>query len=320
VELVRHRGEIGYVLSSFDGLSVVDLSDPASPVELGWIPTGEGQFVEDIELPPGQGTLAYLAAGERGIVIADLGDPANPVEVGTFPEEPVGVWDLALDGERLYAVTSDGVQVFDVSDPASPEALGLREATADFFPATVAAADGAVALADSLNAIELVDMTDPELPVDLGRLETADSLYGQRTSLALTEADERTVAVSSQEHFGGRVAVIDVEPGAPAEISSYQTRPQVRIGGVTVTGDLALVAYQEDGLRLLDLSDPESPVEVGHFRSFLGTDPADGLAIRDGAVAADVDLERGLVLLADATRGLLVLSLDDPLVLAALRR
>jgi len=312
VELVRHRGEVLHVLT-MDGLRRIDLADPAAPVELGWLPAGSDRFL-DLAFPPGDGPLVYLAAGERGIVIADLSDPSSPVELGTFPDAPE-VYRLAADGDRLYALAPAAVLVFDIANPGAPASLSELELDVSALAvANLAALDGVVYLLDVLNGLGLVDLTDPAAPVELGAIGGADALYGQSSSIALTSAGGRALALTSQEHFDGRVVVVDVAPGAPpAEIASYQTRPQVPIRGLTVAGDLAVVAHQQDGLRLLDLSDPASPIEVGHFASFRGTGPEDGRWLRDGAVAADVDLERGLVLLADASRGLLVLSLDENL-------
>jgi hypothetical protein len=75
-------------------------------------------------------------------------------------------------------------------------------------------------------------------------------------------------------------------------------------------GERALVTYYQDGLRVLDLADPTAPVEIAHYASWPGTGDAYGRDFYEGAVGVDHDAERGLVLLADSHRGLIVLRLD----------
>jgi hypothetical protein len=75
-------------------------------------------------------------------------------------------------------------------------------------------------------------------------------------------------------------------------------------------GEEALVTYYQDGLRVLDLSDPTAPVETAHFQTWPGPEPGYGRMFYEGALGVDYDSDRDLVLLADTHRGLLVLSLD----------
>lgn len=158
--------------------------------------------------------------------------------------------------------------------------------------------------------ISVVDLSDPLTPREIGAFEGA-ALDGG--SLALVQVGDRLVALGLAEDFGPHLLVVDVDPGSPTafeELASYERRPQVSARAIIAFGDRALVAYGQDGLRVLDLGDAANPDEIGHFSSWLGTGDAYGRAFFEGAISAAHDAERDLVLVGDRQRGLLVLALE----------
>lgn len=98
------------------GLRVIDVSDPATPVEVGVWPGVAGNVYL-------AGNYAYVAAG--GLRVIDVSNPAAPVEVGAISAN--GHLHVAEDPSigRTYAyVTGEGLQVVDVTDPTAPRAVG----------------------------------------------------------------------------------------------------------------------------------------------------------------------------------------------------
>jgi len=59
-----------------EGLSIVDMSDPTAPVEVGYLEFRG--YVNDIFV---SGGLAYIANGRSGLRIVDVSEPTTPVEV-----------------------------------------------------------------------------------------------------------------------------------------------------------------------------------------------------------------------------------------------
>lgn len=129
-----------------NGLSIVDVSDPAAPVYLAHLPaTGEGisdtrqlQVCAGSELPGGDPERLYLLRtnGQVSIEIQDVSDPAAPALLSTVFETGHTVdgrrqthkslWDCAtgigylegtVDGWRVPRV----LRIFDLSDPAAPK-------------------------------------------------------------------------------------------------------------------------------------------------------------------------------------------------------
>ena len=71
-------GDYAYIADSFNGLRVVDVSDPTNPQEVGFFdPTGptagQGVFFSD--------PYVYLADG-LGLLVLDVSDPTAPIEAG----------------------------------------------------------------------------------------------------------------------------------------------------------------------------------------------------------------------------------------------
>ncbi len=325
---LRHRGDLVYVIRGGDGLHIVDLADPAAPRDLGHLPAlypEVGEYYNDIKLAEREdGSLFALAASNiRGVVVMDVTAPEAPTEVLTFPEAPpeaedptVNVHSIFVDGQRLYFTVFDGIEIYDITDPAAPVELGgywLPDLdTLGGFVHDLYAEDG-VAYLDYWNrGLVVVDASvDPADPTLVGVFDA----YDRRTSHSnwVTTAGGRRVAIHGDEDFDAHLRVVDVDPDSATafeEIGAYQTRPEVSIHNVMALGEEALVTYYQDGLRVLDLSDPTAPVETAHFQTWPGPEPGYGRMFYEGALGVDYDSDRDLVLLADTHRGLLVLSLD----------
>jgi len=101
-------------------LSIVDVSDPAHPAEVGTLDlAGEGYRLHVA------GGIAYVAADEAGLRLIDVSDPAAPVEVGHV-DPPAGARSavIVVDGDEAFVASNSEngawVQKIDVSDPAHP--------------------------------------------------------------------------------------------------------------------------------------------------------------------------------------------------------
>jgi hypothetical protein len=329
---VRHLGTVAYVARGTDGLHVVDLADPAHPADLGHLPARypPDEYYNDVKITETDGGRVYalLASNLRGVVVVDVTDPGAPTEVGLFPAPPgadgaVNVHSLFGEGERMYVadISIAGLEIFDISDPVNPARLGAfvdpDVGSLGGFVHDLFVQDG-VAYLDYWNlGLVVVDAADPAAPAVLGVFDD----YPRRTSHSnwVTEAGGRRVAVHGDEDFDAHVRVIDVDPDSATafqEIGAYQTRPPVSVHNIMAVGELALVTYYQDGLRVLDLADPTSPVEVAHFDTWPGPEPGYGQSFYEGAIGVDHDAERELVLVADTHRGLLVLAMDGAVAAA----
>lgn len=96
------------------GLRVIDVSNPSSPKEVGFLELlGE---VHDIAV---LGNYAFLAAGEAGLWVIDVSNPASPKEAGALSGNAESVF--VQGGVAFVAAGASGLRFIDVSTPTLPK-------------------------------------------------------------------------------------------------------------------------------------------------------------------------------------------------------
>ena len=279
-------------------LRVMDLADPAAPVERGvfFPPVSVVDRVASVG-----GDIVYLtyhggSSKSGGVRIVDVSDPATPVEVGTFVTgSPVR--DAAVCGDYAYLLVGQGMPrlaMVDISDPQHPVEVGL-DPTAPWLGQSLAVVDRYVYLAypgsaESAGYLQVLDVSNPTHPVELGRYEgitppAADvALQGQWAYIGTGE---------------GLQAVKVADPTTPALAGSYHPDSMPPTGrGVAIAGPYVYVAAGEGGLLVVDVSDPVNPKVVGRHDT--------------AGQTWDVALTGDLAFLADEYNGLRVIDVADP--------
>lgn len=283
---VKLAGQHAFVAGTEGGLRVLDVADPGAPREVGALaPDMEGQEFEDVEV---SGGYAYVIA-DSSLRIVDVRDPAAPRPVSTTRAGNGYLWNVAVSGQRAYAVDQDGlVLVYDVSTPETPSYQGYVPTpnlawsvgfTADHLVITsaggleTAPASGGefevpvVGMLDTeglIGAVELVgrhavtvsphgltvfDVAEPAAPARLARLPVS------AWTLAVGGHYAYTGRPASQ--FGVPVTVTAVDlanPALPATVGEIEVDGDV--SALAVTGTDLLVALGDEGLRVIDVRDP----------------------------------------------------------------
>jgi len=225
-------------------VKVVDLSDPARPTVTATIPMAPGTAAIDVAAievatPRFTGTLAAVAMDDG---------PAHTAPTRCNPSP---------------ATTERGVAYYDVSDPVRPRFLGRYQADAD----------------------RVQPGTPPCGPPPAG--SPASCANGQHSVELVQRADGRVLSISTEPVAGllvyesGDVRIVDVtDPTNPVQVSSWPPlgeRPPTaslngcrasNIGhdaGFAAAGTRALVAFGDEGLITLDLTDPARPRRLGQF-------------------------------------------------------
>jgi len=321
---VRVADNIAYLARYQDGLRIVDVADPANPVELGHLPVeypDSGEIYNDVKIVDGPGgRYALMASDLTGVVTVDVTDPSAPAIVGHFgtaPQlgEPINVHTVFVDGGKAYlANIGRGVEIFDIADPLAPIRRGnFRHPDAaggSFCHDLYVSGDRLYANWWDLG-MAIVDVSDPTAPVSIGNF--AD--YGETSSHStwVTQVGPRTIAVHGDEQWGAHVHIVDVTEGTVDfgnSLAEWETRPEVSVHNVMAMGDRAILSHYQDGVRVLDLSDPTAPVEIAHYDTYAGYSRDYGYNFFEAAIGIDLDVDRGLIYVADTHRGLLILHLD----------
>jgi len=245
------------------GLRVIDVSDPATPAEVGVWPGIVGSVYV-------VGRYAYVAAG--GLRVVDVSDPTAPVEVGAV-SVPGGGGGIYVAGRYAYVASEEyGLGVVDISDPTAPRQVGayLGGVPTGTIPNIHVAGRYAYMTVGFLG-LRVIDVSDPAAPREVGAYATPPHGRGYANSVQVVG----NYAYVTSDYFGHpagfhtamapeRVVlqVIDVsDPAAPVEIATYATSGSAF--DVHVVGEYAYLAYdwarRVGGLIILRLTGVSEP-------------------------------------------------------------
>jgi hypothetical protein len=139
---VTVAGKYAYMAADFNGMRIIDVSDPAGPREIGSF-EGPGN-VTKISIVD---RTAYIADYSGGFYIVDISNPRKPRQLGRYGDFVVG--DVAVAGN--YALLAAGLlDVVDVSRPTHPEQAGsFSQEECDTAWSVAAAGDSVYTISDA---------------------------------------------------------------------------------------------------------------------------------------------------------------------------
>lgn len=272
-----------YVTLRGGGISVLDVSEPASPVlRTRW------DSEEDVEGQDRRGDLLVVVA-RRGVLLtfdvsrADRVTPIGSLELETsggsvarflrrFVQGFTGPFDAlhvklydAADGHRYALVTATATGeliAVDVTDPEQPRQVGGIDAHVQFIEGIYVhrgyAFVGGFGWSDVLRA---VDVSNPARMRIVHSLE--DESYRQMVSeMSPEHPDLLFVALWGDE---GGLAVFDVSDPTRFRLVGRIVSPELAgANRVKLQGDRAFLPLEVDpgGFAIIDVSDPEAPALV----------------------------------------------------------
>jgi hypothetical protein len=279
--------------------------------------TGRGPvFAQEVKARNG---ILYVATIYRGLLIYDVRDPAAPrflsqyiVDAGFNSNESfTNIHNLFVSprGDIVYAINQShdatDLRLIDVSDPVRPREAGRFAVRTQGFildgqhDINVIERNGRlIAFLNHLGSgLYILDVTDPAAVRRLGEISW-DGVFSHAGWPF--ESGGRLYYAHGDEGFDQGLTVLDVtDLSAPKIVSRFKTRAGVSIHNIEVVDRIAYVAYYIDGLRVIDLRDPASPREIGHYDTVAATDEqglfqgAWGVRYHDG-IAFISDMETGV--------------------------
>ena len=177
-------GNTAYVASRIsDSLTVIDVSNPASPQILGHVTdTNKLDGANSVTVA---GTTAFVASRDSSsLTVIDVSNPASPQIAGHVRDHTIlnGPRSVTLVGTTAYVASriSDSLTVIDVSNPVSPQILGHVTDTNKLDGAnsvTVAGTTAFVASPDS-SSLTVIDVSNPANPQIRGHVAPNGTLMG----------------------------------------------------------------------------------------------------------------------------------------------
>ncbi|MBT7789817.1 MAG: T9SS type A sorting domain-containing protein, partial [Calditrichaeota bacterium] len=235
------------------GLTAVNIEDPEDPFQVGRVNFGGADFysVQVVE------EYAYVACGELGLIIFDVSQPDQMVQVGRERSGDYAV-DVLVSGDYAYlALDHLGFAIIDISNPERPQ-LVRQYRQMNGNAQALLKRDDLIYSASLNNGVFIVDVSDPNNPVDVARIETPGDALGLAFS-----GDYLLVA----DNYEGLYVADISNPAEPRSVGFYDT-PGNAVG-VVCDGARAFVAdYTNLGIydiseeNFVNNSDKSSPVTM----------------------------------------------------------
>ncbi len=271
-------GEVAIVALRDGGLSLADLSDPSAPIETArWNPGNV--FVQDVKMRAGYAAASNETYDGNGVFILDISNPYLPFEVNRIEVEDgieacASVW-FDPTGFLYCAITSvgaeDQVRIYDARDVQSIVQVGAFEhsgpaAGDDVGISDMMVQDEILYMAWLEGGLVIADVSDPSNPIQIGE----NVFHASSFTSNAWPTESGGYVLTTDEIVGGHVRVWDVrDPGAVVQVGEYVSNTEAIVHKVHVKGDLAYVAYYEEGVRIVDIADPTDPVEVAFHDTFV---------------------------------------------------
>ncbi len=291
------------LIGRIDGTSMVDVSDPHNPVYVGDLPktaASPASTWRDIKVYMDHAFIVADGAGNHGMQVFDLRqlrDIANPpvtFEVSAHYTGIASAHNIVVNEETGFAFAvgsggggetcGGGLHMIDIRDPVQPTFAGCfadaetgRRSTGYSHDAQCVNYHGPdtehlgkeVCFGANETALSISDVSDKDSPVKLSNATYPN--YGYSHQGWLTE-DHRFFYMNDELDElqgltdGTRTMIWDVSDlDDPQLVKEHVSENKASDHNLYIVDDLMYQSNYQAGLRVLDISDRENPVEVGFF-------------------------------------------------------
>ncbi len=280
-------------------------------------------------------TYAAVAEYDGGIQILDLTDPYNVTPAGNLADDDAlflsGAYDIATfqsAGRTYAAVTAyndDGVQILDLTDPynvtpagniADDDTLSLLKPRGVMTFQSAGRTYAAVT-APGDDGVQILDLTDPYNVIPVSDLvDEGDTLLDGAVRIAAFQSAGRTYAAVTAYYDNG-VQILDLtDPYNVIPVSDLVDESDTLLNGargITTFQSagrtyVAVAAYGDDGVQILDLTDPYNVTPAGN----IADDDILSLSEPFGIIAFQSAGRTYAVIAAYGDNGVQILDLTDP--------
>ena len=321
-----------------DGTSFVDVTDPYNPRYLGNLPRTEGSRSStwtDAKVYRNHAFIVADGAGQHGMQVFDLTTLRDVTEPREF--EPTVVYtgvasshNVAINEATGFAYlvgSSDGGEtcgggshIVDINDPLNPVFAGCfahpntgRRNTGNSHDTQCVNYHGPdedyrgreICVNSNETALSVSDVTDKDNPVAIAAATYPAVAYAHQGWL--TEDHRYFYSNDELDEVSGlveatRTLIWDLEDlDDPVMLREYFSPTKATDHNLYVHGDRLYMSNNRAGLRVLDISDPENPVELGYFDTTPWSADESGF---DGTWSVYPYFESGTVLLSSRREGL----------------
>jgi len=302
------------IIGCYDGTSIIEVTDPANPVERAFIAGPQAFYIwREIRT---YSHYAYVTQDgvnnnpNHGIQIIDLSQlPATATLVNTYKANlPSGTaHNLYIDDGYAYlsgTQTGSSIVILSLKDPVNP--VEVSRWGARYWHDVIVKNDTIYGSAGASARVEIVDGRNK-----IGLQLISEAVYPSGYTHNAWMTDDNCYFVQTDEVHDLPVNFWDVTDHQTPELAAtYHGGPGSIAHNVQVLGNLAFLSYYYDGLKVLDISQRRAPVEVANYDTFPDDNLQRGFGY-DGAWGVFPFLASGNILISDVKYGLQLIKFND---------
>jgi len=272
---------LAYLARGTNGFSILNVSNPASPIWLGGYQTTG--YAAAIQVTDG---LAFVADASA-VDIFSVTNPAAPVLLGRHATS-FQVLDLVVRSNMVYMANGDGgLAILDASNPTAPKLMGSF--TTNLSPSHVCLAGNFAYLTGLppthfenfsnylywVGGMLIVDISNPHKPIEVGRNDSRVDNIAVRDQVAYV--DGSVISITNPAEPAAILLSTLLTPVASyAALNSYHIANDhlyMFVSFLAVNGTVLGLSTGPSVLLVYDIREPGEPIRAGQF-SFSGDEQA----------------------------------------------
>ena len=292
------------LLGVVSGTSIIEIMDQVTLREVAFIPNPSGNSLwKDIKTYRNYAYVVNELGG--GLQIINLSQlPVTATLAATYTGFPTS-HNIYIDTARalLYAegTASQPVRALSLENPTSPVQISFFGPPSQSIHDVYARGDRAY-VSDGTGPLgtsySVYNVSNPATPTLLKQFFVPNGGYAHNAWLS----DDGNYLMTTEETVGKTVKVWNI-----SDLNSVQMRGEyLAASGLAhnthIKGNYAYISHYKDGLRIVDISNPASPTEVGYYNTYIGNLSG----IFHGAWGAYPFFNSGKVLISDMESGLTI--------------
>lgn len=285
------KNDIAYAIFYGDGMKILDISNPASPQEIGSLSSSN---VKNITI---DSTIACLATNATGVRIVDISNPSLPISLYYLNYVGGEIYDIILDENTLFVLYHDmygyaALKIYDISVPTNPVVLNNKPL---YTPVTggkrFSIGQNGVFMALLYDGVNLIDTSNYSIKLIYDSWSFYKNVDRKNNYAYVTNGANGIQVFDISEpihtkHIGGihdisasQLLIEDnlIYAGGSGlrilDIANSQI--PIQIGSISIAGGILNIQKKNDyiycnttsdfGLTIFDVSDPTSPILVDRF-------------------------------------------------------
>lgn len=301
------------LLGATGGTSIIDVTNPAAPVEVEFIsgPLAPPYEWRDIKTHLNYAYIISEGTGQgSGMQIVDLTNLPNSASlVNTYNSTFTSAHNLFIADGYAYVVgtSSGGMHILNLANPTNPVQTAYYSASGYIHDVYVW---NDTAYVSSNNTYDLVDLSVKSNPQLVSVSAALPGIYAHSGWLS----EDKRYFIACEEFNVRDVTIWDLIDRSSWDlvVQQWQTNSNSPVHNPFVLGDYVHVSYYEDGYVVIDISDPENPEFAGQFDTHQGG----SFGNYTGSWGVYPYLPSGNVIVSDMITGLYVVKFTPPVTTA----